>query len=232
MRSWIRTPFPQCGRIVSTDDDRHIIKPYVFDRDRARTTLETNHRPHSIRHSRHGLTPLAQLLPMTVVPKFTQSSYCDDVLKELFPNETEPNAASNDVPPSATKVNKVDALEGREQAIADSLEAVRNDPEAVEEKIADAVAVSAAAARAEGKQKRGSAAGKEVRPRACVVWCAHSFVRVKTARMIVKGNTTITVAIIIRDRCTFARAWMPVALSQSFKNMVIEGTFDLPLPSV
>lgn len=105
--------------------------------------------------------PLAQLLLVTVVPKFIQSSYYEDVLEELFLDETEANAASNDDPPSVTAVNKVDAL-------VDSLEAVRHDPEAMGEKIAEAVAVAAAAARAEGEQKSGSADGKEVRPTARV----------------------------------------------------------------
>lgn len=117
---------------------------------------------------------------MTVVPKFIQSSYYEDVLKEPSLDETEANAASNDVPPSATAVNEADVPEGRERSLTDFLEAIKHDSEAMEEKIAEAVAVAAAAARAEAKQKSGSADGKEVRPTArvhAVLLRAHSCVK-------------------------------------------------------
>lgn len=73
---------------------------------------------------------------MAVVPKFIQSSYYELFLAELFPLTAEQGDKEKD-------------SDSRGGALIASLEAIRHNPEAVAERIAEAVAAAKAAAEAE-----------------------------------------------------------------------------------
>ncbi|CAN0112279.1 unnamed protein product [Ascophyllum nodosum] len=93
-----------------------------------------------------------------IVPKFIQSSYYEVFLTELFPYEAEPSSSNG--PPSKSKVG---FRHDRERVPSESLEAVRNDPEAAAKTIAAAVAVAVKAARSGEKNGRGSVTEEKVK---------------------------------------------------------------------
>ena len=112
----------------------------------------------SCEESRLSATVLPYELSLAVVPKFIQSSYYEVFLTELFPYEAEPSSSNG--PPSKSKVG---FRHDRERVPSESLEAVRNDPEAAAKTIAAAVAVAVKAARSGEKNGRGSVTEEKVK---------------------------------------------------------------------
>lgn len=122
------------------------------------------------------MRPLTPAAPLSVVPKFIQSSYYEIFLTELFPQvEVYARTATDASGSRAAQVQKSndDDDESQDRFRMDSLlENISSDPEALERRIAEAVAsarevaaAAAAAAAAEAKALKAAqkAAAKEER---------------------------------------------------------------------